>query len=237
MGLKPSPAERTVWTLGHSNHPLERFLDLLKQHQITLLLDVRSSPYSRYASQFNKEAICNALKAQGVDYLFLGDLLGGIPSAGREDALPRGGGAWPPHIPTTAEREDGQFYDPEGYVLYDRLAQSPQFQQGVERLLEKIGTARAALMCGEEDPTDCHRRLLVGRVLGTRGVTVLHIRGDGRIQSEQQVAQQQWFRQTKGQLTLFDMEEPQQWKSTRSALPRKAPPSSSQSSSEPESGG
>ena len=224
MGVNPSQAEQTVWTLGHSNHPLETFLDLLGQHQITLLLDVRSSPYSRYASHFNKEAICRSLKAQGVDYLFLGDLLGGIPSAGREDALSNG-------------REDGQFYDPEGYVLYDRLAQSPQFQQGVERLLEKIGTARAVLMCGEEDPTDCHRRLLVGRVLGTRGVRVLHIRGDGQVQSEQEVAQQQWFRQTKGQLTLFDMEEPHQWKSTRSALPRKAPPSSSGPSSEPESGG
>jgi uncharacterized protein (DUF488 family) len=212
MGLKPSSAERAIWTVGHSNHSLETFFDLLGQHQITLLVDIRSSPYSRYASQFNKEAIRSPLQARDIEYLFLGDLLGG-------------------------RAEGGQFYDPEGHVLYDRLARSPKFQQGVERLLEQVGTSRAALMCGEEDPTDCHRRLLIGRVLAVGGLKVMHIRGDGQIQSEEEVAEEERFRKTKGQLTLFDMEEPDEWKSIRSVLPKKAPPSSSESSSEPESGG
>ena len=96
---------------------------------------------------------------------------------------------------------------------------------------------RMALMCGEEDPTNCHRRLLVGRVLRGRGVEVMHIRAAGRVQSEEEVAAEETFRKTKGQLTLFDMEEPDAWKSTRSVLPRKAPPSSSESSSEPGSDG
>jgi len=233
-------AERTVWTIGHSNHPLEEFLGLLEQHRIQLLVDVRSSPYSRYASQFNRDAIQGPLRAQAVEYLFLGDLLGG-------------------------RAEDGQFYDREGYVLYDRLAQSPEFQQGIQRLLKEFDqpqpptlnpqpstlnsqpstlnsqpstlSRRMALMCGEEDPTNCHRRLLVGRVLRGRGVEVMHIRAAGRVQSEEEVAAEETFRKTKGQLTLFDMEEPDAWKSTRSVLPRKAPPSSSESSSEPGSDG
>lgn len=224
MELKASQAERTVWTIGHSNHPLERFLDLLEQHQITLLVDVRSSPYSRHASQFNKEAIQRPLQARAVEYLFLGDLLGGIPAVRHEGAPPNG-------------QEGGQFYDRQGYVLYDRLAQSPAFQQGVQRLLGKVGASRVALMCGEEDPTDCHRRLLIGRVLGTRRVGVMHIRGDGSVQSEEEIAAQQRFRKTKGQLTLFEIEEPEEWKSTRSVLPREPPPSSSRPSGEPESGG
>ena len=95
--------------------------------------------------------------------------------------------------------------------------------------------------CGEtivakEDPTQCHRRLLVGRVLGQAGTQLMHIRGDGRVQSEEEVAEEERFRKTGGQLTLFEMEEAEEWKSTQSVLPRKARRSSSQSSDEPESG-
>ena len=141
----------TVLTIGHSNHPLGKLLDLLKQHQIEILVDVRSSPHSGYASQFNKEAFQHPLQAEGIRYLFLGNLIGGRP-------------------------EDEEFYDDDGYVLYDRLAQSPRFQEGITRLMKAIQSCRAALLCSEEDPTNCHRRLLVGRVLREAGVRVLHIR-------------------------------------------------------------
>jgi uncharacterized protein (DUF488 family) len=192
----------TIWTVGHSNHPLDAFLDLLVQQQINVLVDVRSSPYSRYASQFNREPLHAALTGRAVQYLFLGDLLGG-------------------------RVEDQQFYDAEGRVLYGELAQSPGFRQGIQRLLAMAGKGRAAILCGEEDPTDCHRRLLVGRVLRHWGANVLHIRGDGRLQTEAEIAAEETFRKTKGQLSLFDTEEPDQWKSTQSVSPRRAPPSSS----------
>ena len=207
-----SKAEMNIWTIGHSNHSLEDFLGLLLQHRIAVLVDVRSSPYSRYAAHFNKEAIRPSLQDRGIKYLFLGDLLGG-------------------------RAEGEQFYDQQGHVLYARLAESPDFQRGIDRLLRGVVTHRLALMCGEEDPTDCHRRLLIGRVLGRRGVDVRHVRGDGRVQSEAEVAAEEKFQKTKGQLTLFDMEEADEWKSTQSVLPRKAPLNSSESSSGPESGG
>jgi uncharacterized protein (DUF488 family) len=212
MEPKAPPAERTVWTIGHSNHPLEVFLDLLGQHRIELLVDVRSSPYSGHVSHFNREAIGGPLEAREIRYLFLGNLLGG-------------------------RADDGRFYDQEGFVRYDRLADSPGFQQGIDQLLGQIETSRAALMCGEEDPAACHRRLLLGRVLAARGVCVMHIRGDGRSQSEQEIAAEQWFQKTKGQLTLFDTEEPDEWKSTRSVSPGRAQNSSSRPSSKHESGG
>ncbi|HUT09466.1 MAG TPA: DUF488 domain-containing protein [Thermoguttaceae bacterium] len=202
----------TIWTVGHSNHPLEHFLDLLAGQEIAVLVDVRSSPYSGYATHFNKEALQDPLQDRGVKYLFLGDLLGG-------------------------RVDDEQFCDEEGRVLYGRLAESPGFRQGIERLIQGTANYRVALMCGEEDPTHCHRRLLVGRVLRGRGVAVLHIRGDGSVRSEEQLAAEEEFQKTRGQMTLFDMEEPDEWKSTRSVLPRNPPGSSSESSAERESGG
>lgn len=202
--------DKTIWTIGHSNHPLEEFLNLLQKHRLEVLVDVRSSPYSAYASDFNKEAIEAPLRARGIRYLFLGDLVGG-------------------------RAEGEQFYDPQGRVLYDRLAESAGFRQGIQRLLGGIENYRVVLMCGEEDPTDCHRRLLIGRVLRGHGVRVLHVRGDGQVQTEDQVAAADWFRKTKGQKSLFDTEDPDEWKSIQSVSPRKPRESSSTSCEGPES--
>ncbi len=189
----------TLWTIGHSNHPLEVFLALLGQHRMEVVADVRSSPYSGYASQFNREALNPALRGRAIRYLFLGDLLGG-------------------------RAEDKRFYDDEGRVLYDQMAQSPGFRQGIRRLLEGVAKFRVAILCGEEDPTDCHRRRLVGRVMLEHGVQLMHIRGDGSVQSEEQIAAEETFRKTKGQLNLFETEDPGEWKSTQSVSPRRAPP-------------
>jgi uncharacterized protein (DUF488 family) len=201
----------TVWTIGHSNHPLEQFLALLSRHRVEVLVDVRSSPYARYATQFNREAIRPALQERSIQYLYLGDLLGG-------------------------RAEDERFYDDEGHVLYGRVAESAGFRDGIERLTSAIGRSRVAILCGEEDPTDCHRRLLVGRVLQDRGVRVEHIRGDGRIQTEEQLAAEEQFRKTKGQRNLFETEEPAEWKSIQSVLPKKTQPSSSAPCEGPEFG-
>jgi uncharacterized protein (DUF488 family) len=194
----------TLWTIGHSNHSLDHFYNLLVQHRIEMLIDVRSSPYSRYASQFNREPLSAELTGRGTEYLFLGDLLGG-------------------------RVEDERFYDPEGHVLYGRLAESAGFQQGIERLVTLVGRSRAAILCGEEDPTNCHRRLLVGRVLAARGIQIVHLRGDGHAETEAELAAAETFRKTKGQLSLFDSEEPDPWKSTQSVLPKKMRTSSSPS--------
>ena len=198
---QPLKAELSVYTVGHSNHDVDQVIGLLKLHQIQIVADVRSSPYSQWASQFNREPFERALAAHSIRYLFLGDRVGGRP-------------------------KDGAFYDADGHVLYDRVAQSARFQGGISDLLESIRSRRVALFCSEEDPTQCHRRLLVGRVLTERGVDVRHIRGDGRIQSEQEIAEEEEFQQTGGQMSLFE-EEPAPWRSTQSVSPRKAPPSSS----------
>ena len=200
-----------LWTIGHSNHPAETLFARLAQHGIEVVADVRSSPYSRYASQFNRETLAPALQHRAIQYVFLGDLLGG-------------------------RVEDRSFYDDEGHVFYGQVAQSPGFLRGIERLLALAAEFHVAILCGEEDPTDCHRRLLVGRVLGERGLRIVHLRGDGRAQSESELAAEENFRKTKGQRSLFDTEEPIPWKSTQSVSPKKAPRSSSPTCDGPESG-
>ncbi len=205
-----SEAKRTIWTVGHSNHPPERFLDLLKQHRIAVVVDVRSSPFCRYATHFNKQVIQAALEADGLKYLFLGDLIGG-------------------------RAEGERFYDEKGHVLYGEVARSARFREGIDRLLDGIQTFRVALLCGEEDPTNCHRRRLIGRVLRDQDVTVVHIRGDGRVQSEDELTAEEKFRKTKGQMSLFDMEDSDEWKSTQSVLPKSRPPNSLGPSDGPQS--
>jgi len=148
-----------IFTIGHSNHEVEHFLCLLRRHSVQVVADVRSSPYSKYATQFQKNNLLKSLRDAGFQYVYLGAELGGRP---------RG----------------TEYYDSEGHVLYEKLAQSPAFEAGLARLKKGMDHHVVALMCAEENPTGCHRRLLITRVLVERGVTVEHIRGDGRIENE-----------------------------------------------------
>lgn len=187
-----------VFTVGHSNHPIERFLGLLAEHAIEALTDVRSVPRSGYSPTFDQAPLRLALAEAGIRYVFLGDSLGGRP-------------------------HDRDFYDPDGYVRYDRLAASEVFADGLDRLLAGAAQYRVAIMCGEEEPTACHRRLLVARVLTGRGVAVWHIRGDGRVQDESS------FPPPSGtcQPGLFDEGDHSGWRSARSVLRSIPPPRSS----------
>ena len=113
-----------------------------------------------------------------------------------------------------------------GHVLYSEVARSPLFLEGIERLEKGAEKFRVAMMCAEENPAECHRHLLVARILTERGVIVEHIRGDGRVQSEAEVAAER-ADDDAGQLKLFAEPEEESWKSTRSVLPKNRPPSSS----------
>jgi uncharacterized protein (DUF488 family) len=198
-----APARLTVYTLGHSNHTPEHFVELLKAHAIGVLADVRSSPYSKYAVDYNAEALKRTLGAHGFQYLFLGQELGGRPP-------------------------EPEYYDEEGYVRYDRVAASERFQDGLERLLKSLARSRVALLCSEEDPASCHRRLLVSRVLAERGVEVLHIRGDSRLQTEAEVREDEAPAGERGQGLLFEVQETPPWRSAQSVSPGRGPGSSSE---------
>ncbi len=148
-----------LYTLGHSNHALAHFLELVARHAIALVVDTRAQPYSRFNPHFNRKRLEESLEARGVSYLWFGDRLSGRP-------------------------KDPAFYRADGQVLWDKLMRSPQVREGLDRVVEEARRRRLALICAEEDPMRCHRRLLLAPPLVERGVRVLHIRGDGRIEPE-----------------------------------------------------
>jgi uncharacterized protein (DUF488 family) len=148
-----------IYTIGHSNHRVERLVELLRHHGITVLVDVRSQPYSRFAHQFNRENLQPVVTHDGLQYLFLGEELGGRQLG---------------KIASLQER----------LAAYERVSDTPQFQRGLDRLLHEAQTTTIAVLCAEEDPTECHRRVWVARALRERGAGVDHIRGDGRLDAD-----------------------------------------------------
>ncbi len=147
---------KLVFTIGHSNHPMERLEELLRLHRITAVADVRSAPYSRRNPHFNREELARRLTGADIAYVFLGRELGG-----RSD--------------DPADYENGR-------IRYDRLQVKPAFKAGVERVSRGALKQRIALLCSEKEPLDCHRTLLVAQALAGRGISVEHILADGSLE-------------------------------------------------------
>ena len=166
-------------------------MGILLRHAVESVADVRTTPFSRFNPQFNRQALERGLQAAGVRYLFLGEELGGRPDGDR-------------------------FYDREGHVLYGRVAESPRFQSGLSRLVERAEHSRVAVMCSEENPAGCHRFLLVTRVLHDRGIEVAHIRGDGSTQRTEDVdTVQAWSDPAYEDVSLLDGSVSSSWRSNR----------------------
>lgn len=145
-----------LYSIGHSNVPIERFLELLQHHAITTLVDARSTPYSRYNPQFRRSELRDALLAQSIRYLFLGDKLGGKPP-------------------------DNRFRHVDGSVDYELVAAAEFFQTGLRQLIELGTNGNVAFMCAEADYKHCHRYWLITRVLVQQGIAVQHILHSGEL--------------------------------------------------------
>ena len=145
-----------VYTIGHSNHPIERFVDLLRGAGITAVADVRSTPHSRRWPQFGRARLERSLAEADIAYVYLGAELGGRP--GDPSLLS------------------------DGKPDYGRMAATPAFAAGLDRVVDGVRRYRIALMCAEREPLECHRFLLVSPHLLQRGVAVRHILADGTIE-------------------------------------------------------
>ncbi|MBA3510068.1 MAG: DUF488 domain-containing protein [Thermoleophilaceae bacterium] len=187
MGDRP-----VIWTAGHSNHAFEEFAALLASETIAVVVDVRSYPYSRFASHFNREEMAAGLNATGVKYLYLGGELGGRPTS-------------------------DDHYDAEGRALYGLMAEKPAFREAIERVLRGAADHRIALVCTEGTPKECHRRLLVGKVLTDHGAVLRHILPDGHVFEETAVE----IDDTGDQPSLFGDEKEAAWTSTQSVSHRR----------------
>ncbi len=167
-----------IYTIGHSNHSWEKFLELLRQQGIQLLVDTRSKPVSGYAAFANIRVMPDLLEREGIDYAFMGDSLGGKP-------------------------DDPSCYDADGKPDYRKMREKEDFQLGIKQLLRLSENSLTVLMCAEEDPSKCHRRLLLGPALEAEGVTLLHIRADGSVQGAEKLsARKAYESQLQGRLPL-----------------------------------
>jgi uncharacterized protein (DUF488 family) len=145
-----------LFTIGHSNNPIDRFIALLHGAGADAVADVRSTPYSRFCPWFSRNNLQGHLKSAGIAYLGYGEALGGRPS------------------------DSSQFR--EGTADYEAMAQTPAFLSGLDRLQNDIAKHRVCLMCAEREPLDCHRCLLVARALTERGLAIGHILHDGSVE-------------------------------------------------------
>lgn len=166
-----------LYTIGHSNHTIENFVDLLKRYEIEVVADVRSAPYSRYCPQFNKDVLAARLEAAGVGYMFFGGELGARP-------------------------DDSLCYE-NGRVNLQLVAERKEFRDGLRKLLTESSRCCVALMCAEKDPLECHRTILVCRFLKGDGFRIKHILGDGSIEDHCE-AERRLVKMLKIEPTLFE---------------------------------
>ena len=156
---------------------MEAFIEVLHQHEIAYLIDVRSAPYSRYKPEFSKASLAKALEQRDIRYVFMGNTLGGRP-------------------------EDETCYV-NGKVDYEKLKVTASYQHGIERLQTAFSQQQSViLMCSEEKPEQCHRCKLIGATLITQDIPVIHID-----ENDEQVPQEKVIeRLTGGQLSMFGEE-------------------------------
>jgi uncharacterized protein (DUF488 family) len=150
-----------IHTVGHSNRPLDEFVDLLRAHSVTLLVDVRKMPRSRSNPQFNIDALPDELNRVGINYLHLPGL-GGLRRP-RPDS-PNGG------------------WRNRSFQAYADYMQTREFAETLESVLEAARHHSVALMCAEAVPWRCHRSLIADALI-VRGARIEDILGKSKSRS------------------------------------------------------
>jgi uncharacterized protein (DUF488 family) len=144
----------TIYTIGHSTHPAEYFLELLTAHGINCVVDVRSVAASRYNPQYNQKRLSEFLSSHGIAYLHFAEAFGA------RQTLP-------------------EVLDENGRVDFEKVRQSSSFHSGIQRLRQGMAKGyTVALMCAESDPLDCHRFVMITPALVDEGFEVRHVLKD-----------------------------------------------------------
>lgn len=152
-----------IYTIGHSNYPLEKLIDMLTYYKIDTIVDIRGTPYSKYNVQYNKEAFEKSLKEAGFNYIYMA----------REFA---------------AKRSPKISYNKEGYCDFEKAIQEESFKTGILRLKKGCEKGYKIVLLGAmQDPIRCHRSILVGRELEKHGFKVNHILDDYSLASQSDI--------------------------------------------------
>jgi uncharacterized protein (DUF488 family) len=172
--MQKTQAPLPIYTIGYGARTIDAFVQLLKANRIAYLLDVRSAPYSRYKPEFSRVALEEELRRQGLQYVYMGDRLGGRP-------------------------DDPDCYA-DGKVLYDQVKQKDFFLEGLSRVRKAFEQGRrVVLMCSEGKPENCHRSVLIGETLTDLNIPVLHIDENDDLRTQAEII----ARRTGGQLSLL----------------------------------
>jgi uncharacterized protein (DUF488 family) len=159
--IKQQTKPKQCFTIGYGNYPIDRFIALLQNTGIDLIIDVRSSPYSRFNPHFNRENLEKSLIMNDIDYRYMGDKIGGRQS-------------------------DPCLLFPDGTVNYRKVQETEQYQEGIKEVISIISSGKKiALMCAEKEPERCHRFAMISPVLQSRGISVIHIRPDMKLQANE----------------------------------------------------
>ena len=169
-----------IYTLGHSNYSFDKFIEILKKYNINCVVDIRSTPYSKYNTQYNKEFLHETLKNLGYTYIYMADEFG-------------------------AKRKTKVSYNDEGYADFDKVILEDEFKRGIERL--KVGCSKnykIVLLGAMQEPIRCHRAILLGKELIKAGFDVKHImhEGDLKVQSELEEQLLEKYFEDRNQLTI-----------------------------------
>ena len=174
---------KRVYTIGHSTEPIECLINRLKQYQIHYVVDVRSVPYSQFATQYNGDLLKVTLKEAGIGYLYMGGVFG-------------------------ARQENERYYNEQGILDFEMYQKSPIFQNGAARIENGVMKGyRLVFLCSEKDPIDCHRNIMVARYFFNKGYSVGNIMIDGTLQEQEEIEERlldKYF-PDRNELTLFEM--------------------------------
>ena len=169
-----------IYTLGHSNYSFDKFIEILKKYNINCVVDIRSTPYSKYNTQYNKEFLHETLKNLGYTYIYMADEFG-------------------------AKRKTKVSYNDEGYADFDKVILEDEFKRGIERL--KVGCSKnykIVLLGAMQEPIRCHRAILLGKELIKAGFDVKHIMHEGDLKTQDELEEQllEKYFEERNQLTM-----------------------------------
>ncbi|MBQ4060371.1 MAG: DUF488 domain-containing protein [Lachnospiraceae bacterium] len=170
----------TIYTIGHSQHSIEYFVSLLRKHNIDYIIDVRSTPYSKFSSDYNKDNLQIVLPRYDVCYAHMGKCFG-------------------------ARQDNEKLYTEEGYLDFEKMINSDNYRRGLENVMKGMQQHRIALMCLEKKPVDCHRAIMVANGFYRAGCQVEHILVDGSIQTHEELNEElmNMYFPDRFQLSLF----------------------------------
>lgn len=175
--------DKVIYTLGHSNYDLEKFLNLIRKYNIDCIVDIRGIPYSSFNTQYNREPLRAFLKRENILYIYMGN----------EFAV---------------QRNNTNLYNEKGYPDFKKVILDKDFLNGVKRLKNGIEKGfTIGILGAKQDPINCHRYILVGRYLNNIGLNLKYILDDGSLKTHEELEEDllNKFFKNRDQMTLEEI--------------------------------